>query len=92
MHLYVRVPSLLYLIYGTNQHSHRGVHYFIAGAGSMTDKTGQTSSSAYKVHWEDGQYSSFATATASTSDFTIIYFNIAGVLRDTFHVLRSSFF
>jgi len=54
-----------------------GVHYFITGAGAMTDKVGATSSSA-NVHWSGGGFSAFSTVTASSSELCFTYFNITG--------------
>jgi hypothetical protein len=57
--------------------SSAGVHYFITGAGAMTDKVGATTSAA-QVHWSGGGFSAFSTVSASSSELCVTYFNITG--------------
>ena len=63
-----------------------GIHYWVVGAGSMTDKVLQSASPA-AVHWSQGGISAFATLTVSRTDLTVIYFNTSGTYTNNVYII-----
>lgn len=63
----------------------RGTHYFVSGAGSMTDTLGSVSSAA-KVHWTGTEYSAFSVMTATLSSLSIDYIDYAGTLKYSYTI------
>ncbi|RYH02094.1 hypothetical protein EON65_47975 [archaeon] len=57
---------------------HQGVEFFVAGAGSMTDKLGSAGSAAEKLVWTGVEYSAFAYMKATTASLKVGFVNANG--------------
>jgi hypothetical protein len=62
-----------------------GTHYFVSGAGSMTDSLGSYPSAA-TVHWTGTGYSAFSVMTATLSSLSVDYIDYTGTLKYSYTI------
>ena len=64
-------------------------HYFVAGAGSMADKLGNTNSQANMV-WYGVGYSAFALGEATSTSLTVSFVDTSNAVKYSYAVMKSS--
>lgn len=66
-------------------------HYFVAGAGSMTDKLGNTNTQANLI-WYGVGYSAFAVGEATSTSLTVSFVDTSNTVTYAYTISKLSFF